>query len=182
MNTLLLFFQASLNLFYWGYYLSQTHGKPQSHSHVRYLVVCASRLEGADSINRPSACHHPSLAVFQIVAFLSVNRNPVILKYRSYLRTNMVFVSLPTPYIILSVLITSFNDVVLPHSAVPTCHQHWSVVELSMVKSSRCESVWEDSDIFEVCSNWSISLKIPWKFCKAAQTKPCFWFTPNDDV
>lgn len=41
------------------------NSKLQSHEHVWYLVACDGRLEGADTTERPSACHQASLAPFQ---------------------------------------------------------------------------------------------------------------------
>lgn len=78
-------------------------------------MVCVSRLQGADTIDRPSACHHPSLATFQIgrnaaerkpvFTFLMVNRSPVILKCQPYLQTDMVFESLLTTCMTVSIFL-----------------------------------------------------------------------------
>lgn len=42
-----------------------------SHTSMSDILVCTGRKQGADTIERPSACHHPSLALFQTVSSLS---------------------------------------------------------------------------------------------------------------
>lgn len=179
---LLLIFLASLDLCHEAYYLGQINCKLQSHKHVRYLVVCISQLQGADTIERPSACHHPSLASFQslrnaaelkpVSTFLSVNRNPVILKCQPYQKTDMVFVSLLTPHMTLTVCFSCLNNMIMNIVYIPAPVSQSSAPVSGYVPgskvhtSSQGEKVWEESDIFEVCSNWRISLKIPWSFCK----------------
>ena len=159
------------------YYLGQINCKLQSHKHVRYVVVCISRLRGADTIARPSACHHPDLAPLQIVrnaaelkpasTFLSVNTNLVILKCQSYQETDMVFVSLLTPHMTLTDLFCILNNMIVSIVYIPASMSQSSALASGCVAggrvhtSSQCESMWEESDIFEVCSNWRISLKIP---------------------
>lgn len=86
-----------------AHFISQQVGptlraKLHPHKYARCVVVCKNRLEGADTIKQPSACHQPSLASFhgvritaelKSVTFFSVNRNCFVLRHYSYPKAGM---------------------------------------------------------------------------------------------
>lgn len=199
MRELLLSFRASLDLFHWAYYLDQINCKLQAHKHVRYLVACEGRLEGADIIERPSACHHSSLALVQTVRKAAALKHPRVhssgqtgtLSFWSanhclYLRDTLqdritsgcmlmqiAYIPVLQPPAALSSLLASgcFGD-----SKCPYIHPVWKYVG--------------GSDTFEVCSNWRTfpevfasrgkqSLSFVWALmvmhCLCAKKKEAFW-------
>lgn len=92
-------------------------------------------------------------------------------------------VSLLTPYTIFFVnlfLLPRWHGngrCVHPSHADPDTHQSLTLPCHCTAGSeahafSQCENMWEESDIFQVCSNWSISLQ----FLQASEDKACLLF------
>lgn len=113
-------------------------------------------------------------------AFLFVKRNPVTLKCQPYLKTDMVFVSLLTPCMTLSVLLKQHGTEHIVHSrsAAPVSQSSALVVVLLVVKSIHPASV-------ELCGRkwhiWSMQqlahlTQNSLKLLQAGEDKACLLF------